>query len=72
MTTIKGRVVFRDLEFGVWVLEGEDGATYQLAGGDRGIKKDGRAIEVKGRVEREVVTAAMVGPLLHVESYRFL
>jgi len=72
VTTIKGRVVFRDLEFGVWVLEGEDGATYQLAGGDRGIKKDGRAIEVKGRVEREVVTAAMVGPLLHVESYRFL
>lgn len=72
MITLKGTVVFRDIEFGVWVLEAEDGATYQLAGGDRGLKKDGRAIEVKGRVQRDAVTAAMVGPLLHVETYRFL
>lgn len=72
MSTLKGRVVFRDIEFGVWVLEAEDGTTYQLAGGDRGLKKDGRAIEVTGRVDRASASAAMVGPLLHVESYRFV
>ena len=38
---LTGKVVYRDLEGGVWVLEGDDGTTYQLAGGDRKIKKDG-------------------------------
>lgn len=70
--TLTGRVVYRELEGGVWVLEGQDGTTYQLAGGDRGLKKDGRSVEVKGRVDRGAFTTAMVGPVLHVDSYRFL
>lgn len=71
-TTLKGRVAFRDVEAGVWVLEAEDGTAYQLAGGDRGLKKDGRAVEVTGRVDRGAFTIAMVGPVFHVASYRFL
>jgi hypothetical protein len=72
MKTLRGRVVFRDIETGVWVLEAEDGTTYQLAGGDRGLKKDGRQVEATGRVEQGALTAAMVGPLFHVATYRFL
>ena len=49
---LTGRVVFRDIETGVWVLEGDDGRTYQLAGGDRKIKKDGQRVEVEGKVDR--------------------
>ncbi|HEX8539462.1 MAG TPA: DUF5818 domain-containing protein [Cystobacter sp.] len=70
--TLTGRVVFRDIETGVWVLEGDDGRTYQLAGGDRKIKKDGQRIEVQGDVDRDALTAAMVGPVFTVTSYRFL
>jgi hypothetical protein len=69
---LSGRVVFRDIETGVWVLEGDDGRTYQLAGGDRKIKKDGQRIEVDGEVDRDALTAAMVGPVFTVASYRFL
>ncbi len=69
---LTGRVVFRDIETGVWVLEGGDGRTYQLAGGDRKIKKDGQRVEVEGDVARDVLTAAMVGPVFNVASYRFL
>ncbi|MFY0577644.1 DUF5818 domain-containing protein [Cystobacter fuscus] len=69
---LTGRVVFRDIETGVWVLEGDDGRTYQLAGGDRKIKKDGQRIEVQGDVDRDAVTVAMVGPVFTVSSYRFL
>jgi cob(I)alamin adenosyltransferase len=69
---LTGRVVFRDVEAGVWVLEGDDGRTYQLAGGDRKIKKDGQRIEVEGNVERDVMTIHMVGPVFNVASYRFL
>jgi hypothetical protein len=68
---LSGRVVFRDLETGVWVLEGDDGRTYALAGGDRGLKRDGQRVEIDGEVDRGAVTTAMVGPLLRVGSYRF-
>ena len=70
--TLTGRVVYRDLEGGVWVLEADDGTSYQLAGGDRKIKKDGQRIEVQGEVARDVLTAAMVGPVFQVSTYRFV
>jgi hypothetical protein len=69
---LTGRVVYRDLEGGVWVLEGDDGTTYQLAGGDRKIKKDGQRIEVDGQIQRDAMTLQMVGPVLNVASYRFI
>ncbi len=69
---LTGRVVYRDIETGVWVLEGDDGRTYQLAGGDRKIKKDGQRVEVEGEVARDMLTAAMVGPVFNVASYRFI
>jgi cob(I)alamin adenosyltransferase len=69
---LTGRVVFRDIEMGVWVLEGDDGNTYQLDGGDRKLKKDGQRVEVHGDVARDVLTAAMVGPVFTVASYKFI
>lgn len=68
---LKGRIAYRDVETGVWVLEGDDGRTYQLAGGDRKIKKDGQRVEVDGDVDKDALSFAMVGPLLRVKSYKF-
>jgi hypothetical protein len=72
MTTITGTVAFRDIEMGVWVLEGDDGRTYQLAGGDRRIKKDGQRIEAEGSVNTDLHSIAMVGPVFEVKRYRVL
>jgi cob(I)alamin adenosyltransferase len=69
---ISGTVAYRDLETGVWVLEGDDGRTYQLAGGDRKIKKAGARIEAEGEVDADSATLAMVGPRLVVRRYSFL
>ena len=69
---LRGAISFRDVETGVWVLQGDDGNTYELAGGDRHIKKDGKRIEVEGDVDAAAVTLGMVGPLLRVKRYRFL
>lgn len=68
---VTGRVGFRDLEGGLWVLEGDDGQTYQLAD-DRRIQKDGKRIEVEGEVDSQAVGIGMVGPLLSVRRFRFL
>jgi hypothetical protein len=69
---LTGTVAFRDIETGIWVLQGDDGKTYQLAGGDRKIKKDGGRIEAEGEVVKGAVTIGMVGPVFEVKSYRFV
>ncbi|MBI3182021.1 MAG: hypothetical protein HYZ28_07735 [Myxococcales bacterium] len=69
---LSGKVAFRDIETGVWVLEGDDGRIYQLAGGDRKIKKIGSRIEADGEVDEAALTSAMVGPVFNVRRYRFL
>ena len=69
---LTGKVVFRDIETGVWVLESDSGKTYQLAGGDRHIKKDGARIEADGEVDEDSATIAMVGPIFTVSKYRFV
>jgi cob(I)alamin adenosyltransferase len=68
---LQGTVRFRDLETGVWVLEGDDGKTYLLAGGDRKLKKDGARIEAEGEVDEASATLAMVGPRFVVRQYSF-
>lgn len=68
---LSGVVAFRDLETGIWVLEGDDGKTYLLAGGDRKIKKSGARIEAEGDVDADSVNLAMVGPRFVVKQYRF-
>jgi Protein of unknown function (DUF5818) len=71
MSTVTGKVAFRDVETGVWVLEADDGKTYLLAGGDRKIKKNGARIEAEGDLDEDSVSFAMVGPRFVVKSYRF-
>lgn len=68
---LTGKVTFRDVETGVWVLEGDDGHTYLLAGGDRQLKKNGARIVAEGEVDRDSATLAMVGPRFVVKSYSF-
>lgn len=69
---LTGRVVYRDVETGVWVLEADSGKTYLLAGGDRHIKKDGARIEAEGDVDDQSVTLQMVGPVFNVNAYKFV
>jgi hypothetical protein len=69
---LTGQVGFRDIDFGVWVLQADDGAVYEIAGADRHIKQDGKRVEVEGTLDERAVSAAMVGPILRVKSYRFL
>ena len=67
---VRGTVEFRDVEMGVWVLVGDDGRTYQLAGGRSSLLKEGQRVEIDGEVDDGAVTTAMVGPVLRVRSYK--
>jgi hypothetical protein len=67
-----GRVIRSDLEGGAWTLVCDNGLTYQLSGGDAGLRVDGQRVEVVGRVDADRVGIAMVGDVLEVKSYRCL
>ena len=69
---IRGTVEFRDVEMGVWVLAGDDGKTYQLAGGRSSLLKEGQRVEIDGDVDAAAAGIAMVGPVLRVRSYKAL
>jgi hypothetical protein len=69
---LTGKVAFRDLEGGVWVLEGDDGRTYELVGGDRKMLRDGVRVQVEGELRRDAVTVAMIGPVVSVKHYKML
>ena len=69
---IRGTVEFKDVEMGVWVLDGEDGRTYQLAGGRSALLKEGQRVEIDGDVDTGAMGVAMVGPVLRVRAFRAL
>jgi hypothetical protein len=65
-----GRVTFRDLGAGAWVLEAEDGNAYELQGGDGGLLREGVRVEVEGDVDAGAVSSAMLGPALRVRRWK--
>jgi hypothetical protein len=69
---VRGSVEFRDVEMGVWVLVGEDGRTYQIAGGRSSLLKEGQRVEIDGDVDDGAMGISMVGPVLRVRGYKVL
>ncbi len=69
---VRGTVEFRDVEMGVWVLGGDDGKTYQLAGGRSSLLKEGQRVEIDGEVDEGAMGISMVGPVLRVRGYKTL
>ncbi len=64
---IKGTIRRNDLEGGHWVLEAEGGEHYQLSGA-LGDAKDGQAVEVEGKVEKDMMGIGMTGPTFAVSK----
>jgi hypothetical protein len=66
---LKGTIRRNDLAGGHWVLETEEGETYQLAG-DIGGCKDGMKAEVQGKVDKDAMGIGMTGPHFTVQSLK--
>lgn len=64
---LKGTIRRNDLEGGHWVLETADGDRYQLTGAIAEAK-DGLAVEVEGKVDKQAMGIGMTGPMLAVSK----
>jgi hypothetical protein len=64
---LKGTIRRTDVEGGHWVLHADGGDRYQLVGAVSGVK-DGMRAEVEGKVDKQAMGFAMLGPQLAVSK----
>lgn len=72
MITIKGKIEFKQIGMGVWVLIGENDTTYELYEPPTDIQAQGLAVEITGNIRNDIMTMAMVGPVLEIKSFNVI
>ncbi|MDJ0733982.1 MAG: hypothetical protein QNJ47_07855 [Nostocaceae cyanobacterium] len=71
--TVTGTIQRRDIGTGAWALVSDEGTTYEiLRGADKSLLQAGQKAEVTGQVREDVMTIAMIGPVLEVKSFKIL
>ncbi|WP_250123294.1 hypothetical protein [Chroococcidiopsis sp. CCMEE 29] len=71
--TVTGTIQRSDMGAGTWALAADDGVTYEVyRGAPKELLKSGQKVKVKGQVREDVMTAAMIGPVLEVQSFEVI
>jgi hypothetical protein len=69
---VKGVIERKGLGTGTWALVTESGETYELKDAPDELKKSDLKVKVEGQVRDDVMTIAMIGPVLEVKSFKVL
>ena len=71
--TITGAITWVEMGTGTWALSGDDGQTYELYGSKaEALDTEGQKVSVTGTIREDVMTMAMIGPVLEVESFEVI
>ena len=70
--SVKGVIERKGLGTGTWALVTESGETYELKDAPAELKKSDLKVKVEGQVREDVMTFAMIGPVLEVKSFKVL
>jgi hypothetical protein len=66
--TVKGTIERKGFGTGTWALVSDD-QTYELKEAPTELQKAGVKASVTGQIRDDVMTLAMIGPVLQVESF---
>jgi len=69
--TVNGVIEHKPMGPGTWALVA-DGTTYELKDAPDEIKQSGLQVKVEGTIREDVMTLAMIGPVLEVHSFEQL
>jgi hypothetical protein len=72
MITVRGRIERKALGMGVWALISETGQTYELWQPPAELCRPLAQVEIQGEIKSEIMTIAMVGPVLSIEKFQIL
>ncbi|MDX2245047.1 MAG: hypothetical protein NW224_30590 [Leptolyngbyaceae cyanobacterium bins.302] len=66
---VEGKIERKGFGPGTWALVTTSGETYELRKAPSDLQKDGLTVKVSGQVRDDVMTFAMIGPVLEVEQF---
>ena len=72
MITVIGAIEHKGFGTGAWALISEDGTTYELLDCPRDLRTVGLHVKVEGTLNDDVMTLAMIGKVLNVNSFEIL
>ncbi len=70
--SVKGVIERKGLGPGTWALVTDSGETYELKDAPAELKKSDLKVKVEGQIRDDVMTFAMIGPVLEVKSFKVL
>ncbi|NEP06193.1 MULTISPECIES: hypothetical protein [Okeania] len=70
--TVTGTVEKKGFGTGTWALVTENGETYELKDAPTELCKSDLKVSITGTIRDDVMTLAMIGPVLEVESFEVL
>lgn len=70
--TVEGTIDFVDMGPGTWALVTDDGMKYELKDSPPELQKSGLKVRVEGKIRDDVMTLAMIGPVLEVTNFQVL
>lgn len=69
---VEGTIERIEMGTGTWALVTTDGMTYELKDAPSKLQKDGLKVRVEGQIRDDVMTFAMIGPVLEVNTFEVL
>lgn len=69
---VKGTVTHKDIGVGTWALVSDTGETYELTNPPSELLNSGTKCSVEGVIRDDVMSMAMIGPILEVKSFTLL
>jgi hypothetical protein len=70
MITVTGKIEKRGFGSGTWALVSEEGMVYELHKLPEKLKQNRDRVTLTGQLKPDVMTLAMIGPVLEVQSYQ--
>ncbi len=69
---VTGKIEKKGFGFGTWALVAEDGTTYELKDPPQDLRQTLAKVQIEGKISEDVMTIAMIGPVLEIESFQIL
>jgi len=71
-TTVNGIIDRKGFGTGTWAIDSEEGQTYELHKPPSELQKKGLKVKIEGKIRDDIMTLAMIGPVLEVQKFEIL
>jgi hypothetical protein len=67
--SVTGTIVYQQLGAGTWSIVTDNQQTYELKDPPSDLRQSGLKVTIEGKIRDDVMTLAMIGPVLEVISF---